>query len=216
METMKKTKITKKKNIKKADKLNNTYLMYEITSVNIDEQTAYAKDLKTNKLVKFTFKQLYTFEVVNVKKDEKKPTEKKQTEKKQTEKKPTEKKEEKKTVEPIDKYSVVLNAFTEFASEHDLEIETKYQKKKNALHVDLSGFKYLINLYDNAKKTVRIGANVVFDDSCTSVSYGVARERAQINIEQLPTFIEKIFKLYADEAKKKSDKVAEVAEKISK
>ena len=54
----------------------------------------------------------------------------------------------------------------------------------------------------------------MFDEACTSVSYGVARERAQINIEQLPTFIEKIFKLYADEAKKKSDKVAEVAEKI--
>ena len=203
---MKKTEIAKKQIIRKADKANNTYLMYEITSVNTDEQTARAKDLKTNKLVKFTFKQLYTFEVVNVKKDEKKPTEKK----------PTEKKNEKKTVEPIDKYTTVLNAFTDFASKHDLEIDTKYQQKKNALHVDLNGFKYLVNLYDNAKKTVRIGANVVFDESCTSVSYGVARERAQINIEQLPTFIEKIFKLYADDAKKKSEKVAEVAEKITK
>ena len=203
---MKKTEIAKKQIIRKADKANNTYLMYEITSINTDEQTARAKDLKTNKLVKFTFKQLYTFEVVNVKKDEKKPTEKK----------PTEKKNEKKTVEPIDKYTTVLNAFTDFADKHDLEIVTKYQQKKNALHVDLNGFKYLVNLYDNAKKTVRIGANVVFDESCTSVSYGVARERAQINIEQLPTFIEKIFKLYADDAKKKSEKVAEVAEKITK
>ena len=208
---MKKTEITKNQIIRKADKDNGGYLMYEITSVNTDEQTARAKDLRTNKLVKFTFRQLYTFGVVNVKKDEKKPTEKKPTEKK-----PTEKKDEKKTVEPIDKYATVLDAFTTFATEHDLEIATKYQQKKNALHVDLSGFKYLVNLYDNAKRTVRIGANVVFDDSCTSVSYGVARERAQINIEQLPKFIEKIFKLYADEAKKKSDKVAEVAEKISK
>ena len=208
---MKKTEITKNQIIRKADKANNTYLMYEITSINADEQTARAKDLRTNKLVKFTFKQLYTFEVVNVKKNDTTPTEKKPTEKK-----PTEKKEEKKTAEPIDKYSTVLDAFTAFADAHDLEIETKYQQKKNALHVNLNGFKYLVNLYDNAKKTVRIGANVVFDDSCTSVGYGVARERAQINIEQLPTFIEKIFKLYADEAKKKSDKVAEVAEKISK
>ena len=208
---MKKTEITKNQIIRKTDNDNGGYLMYEITSVNTDEQTARAKDLKTNKLVKFTFRQLYTFEVVTVKKEDKKPTEKKPTEKK-----PTEKKDEKKTVEPIDKYSVVLDAFTTFASENDLEIETKYQQKKNALHVDLSGFKYLVNLYDNAKKTVRIGANVVFDDSCTSVGYGVARERAQINIEQLPKFIEKIFTLYADEAKKKSDKVTEVAEKISK
>ena len=208
---MKKTEITKKQIIRKVDKDNGGYLMYEITSVNTDEQTARAKDLKTNKLVKFTFKQLYTFEVVNVKKDEKKPTEKKPTEKK-----PTEKKNEKKTVEPIDKYTTVLNAFTDFADKHDLEIVTKYQQKKNALHVDLNGFKYLVNLYDNAKKTVRIGANVVFDDSCTSVSYGVARERAQINIEQIPTFIEKIFKLYVDDAKKKTEKVAEVAEKITK
>ena len=198
---MKKIEITKNQIIKKADKANNTYLMYEITSINTDEQTARAKDLKTNKLVKFTFKQLYTFEVVNVKKEDKKPTEKK---------------EDKKTVEPIDKYSVVLNAFTTFASENDLKIETKYQQKKNALHVDLNGCKYLVNIYDNAKKTIRLGANVVFDDSCTSVSYGVARERAQINIEQLSNFIEKIFKLYVDEAKKKSDKLAEVAEKISK
>ena len=208
---MKKTEITKNQIIRKLDKDNGGYLMYEITSVNADEQTARAKDLKTNKLVKFTFKQLYTFEVVNVKKDEKKPTEKKPTEKK-----PTEKKDEKKTVEPIDKYTTVLSAFTAFADAHDLEIATKYQQKKNALHVDLNGFKYLVNLYDNAKKTIRIGANVVFDDSCTSVSYGVARERAQINIEQLPKFIAKIFKLYADDAKKKSDQVAEVAEKISK
>ena len=163
-------------------------------------------------MLKFTFRQLYTFEVVNVKKDEKKPTEKKTTEKKPTEKKQT----EKKTVETIDKYSTVLSAFTDFATKHDLEISTKYQQKKNALHVDLDGFKYLVNLYDNAKKTVRLGANVVFDDSCTSVSYGVAKERAQINIEQLPEFIEKIFKLYATEAKKKAEKVAEVAEKISK
>ena len=207
---MKKIEITKNQIIKKADKANNTYLMYEITSINTDEQTARAKDLKTNKLVKFTFKQLYTFEVVNVKKEDKKPTEKKE------DKKPTEKKEDKKTVEPIDKYSVVLNAFTTFASENDLKIETKYQQKKNALHVDLNGCKYLVNIYDNAKKTIRLGANVVFDDSCTSVSYGVARERAQINIEQLSNFIEKIFKLYVDEAKKKSDKLAEVAEKISK
>ena len=207
---MKKTEITKNQIIRKTDKDNGGYLMYEITSVNTDEQTARVKDLKTNKLVKFTFRQLYTFEVVNVKKDEKKPTEK------TAERKPTEKKEEKKTATPIDKYSVVLNAFTAFADAHDLEIDTKYQQKKNALHVDLSGFKYLVNLYDNAKKTVRIGANVVFDDSCTSVSYGVARERAHINIEQLPTFIEKIFKLYAAEAKKKSDKVVEVAEKIRK
>ena len=208
---MKKTEITKNQIIRKTDKDNGGYLMYEITSVNTDEQTARAKDLKTNKLVKFTFRQLYTFEVVTVKKEDKKPTEKKPTEKK-----PTEKKDEKKTVEPIDKYNVVLSAFTDFASEHDLEIATKYVQNKNALHVDLSGFKYLVNLYDNAKKTVRIDANVVFDDSCTSVGYGVARERAQINIEQLPKFIEKIFTLYADEAKKKSDKVTEVAEKISK
>ena len=208
---MKKTEITKNQMIRKADKANNTYLMYEITSVNTDEQTARAKDLKTNKLVKFTFKQLYTFEVVNVKKDDKKPTEKKPTDKK-----PTEKKEEKKTVEPIDKYTTVLNAFTDFADKHNLEIDTKYQQKKNALHVNLSGFKYLVNLYDNAKQTVRIGANVVVDESGTSVNYRVVHERAQINIEQLPKFIEKIFKLYADDAKKKSDKVAEVAEKISK
>ena len=169
---MKKNEITKNQIIRKTDKENGGYLMYEITSVNNDEQTARAKDLKTNKLVKFTFKQLYAFEKVNVKKDEKKPTEKT----------PTEKKEEKKTVEPIDKYANVLNAFTTFATEHDLEIETKYQQKKNALHVDLNGFKYLVNLYDNAKKTIRLGANVAFDDACTSVSYGVARERAQINI----------------------------------
>ena len=197
---MKKTEITKNQIIRKADKANGGYLMYEITSVNIDEQTARAKDLKTNKLVKFTFKQLYTFEKVNIKKDDKTPTAKTPTAK---------------TVEPIDKYSVVLNAFTAFASEHDLEIETKYQQKKNALHVDLNGFKYLVNLYDNAKKTIRLGANVVFDDSCTSVGYGVASERAQINIEQLPIFIEKIFKLYADEAKKQTEKVTEVAEKIN-
>ena len=203
---MKKSEIKKNQLIRKADKDNGGYLMYEITSVNTDEQTARAKDLKTNKLLKFTFKQLYTFEVVEVKKDEKKPTEKK----------PTEKKEAKKTTEPIDKYSVVLSAFTEFATKHDLEIDTKYQQKKNALHVNLNGFKYLVNLYDNAKKTLRIGANVVFDDSCTSVSYGVARERAQINIEQLPEFIEKIFKLYATEAEKKNAKVSAVAEKISR
>ena len=203
---MKKTEITKNQIIRKADKANGGYLMYEITSINTDEQTARAKDLKTNKLVKFTFKQLYTFEKVDVKKDEKT----------QTAKTPTAKTPTAKTVEPIDKYSVVLNAFTAFATEHDLEIETKYQQKKNSLHVDLNGFKYLVNLYDNAKKTIRLGANVVFDDSCTSVGYGVASERAQINIEQLPIFIEKIFKLYADEAKKKNDKVAEVAEKISK
>lgn len=198
---MKKTEITKNQIIRKANKDNGGYLMYEITSVNADEQTARAKDLKTNKLVKFTFRQLYMFELVNVKKEEKKPTEKKPTEK---------------TIEQIDKYSVVLSAFTDFATKHDLEIETKYQQKKNALHVDLDGFKYLVNLYDNAKKTVRIGANVVFDDACTSVSYGVARERAQINITQLPEFIAKIFKLYTDEAKKNAEKVAEVAEKISK
>lgn len=203
---MKKTEITKNTIIRKADKDNGGYLMYEITSVNADEQTVRAKDLKTNKLLKFTFRQLYTFETVNVKKDEKKPTEKK----------PIEKKETAKTVEPIDKYTTVLSAFTDFANKHELEIDTKYQQKKNALHVDLSGFKYLVNLYDNAKKTIRLGANVVFDDSCTSVSYGVARERAQINIEQLPEFIEKIFKLYATEAKKNADKVASVAEKISK
>ena len=203
---MKKTEITKNQIIRKADKTNNTYLMYEITSVNTDEQTARAKDLRTNKLLKFTFRQLYTFDTVNIKKDEKKPTEKK----------PIEKKPIEKTAEPIDKYSVVLDAFTAFANENDLEIDTKYQQKKNALHVDLNGFKYLVNLYDNAKKTIRLGANVVFDDSCTSVNYGVARERAQINIEQLPEFIEKIFKLYADEAKKNADKVASVAEKIRK
>lgn len=203
---MKKSEITKNTIIRKADKDNGGYLMYEITSVNLEEQTSRVKDLKNNKLVKFTFKQLYTFEKVDVKKDEKKPTEKK----------PTEKKETAKTVEPIDKYTTVLNAFTDFANKHELEIDTKYQQKKNALHVDLSGFKYLVNLYDNAKKTIRLGANVVFDDSCTSVSYGVARERAQINIEQLPEFIEKIFKLYATEAKKNADKVANVAEKISK
>ena len=203
---MKKTEITKNQIIRKADKTNNTYLMYEITSVNTDEQTARAKDLRTNKLLKFTFRQLYTFDTVNIKKDEKKPTEKK----------PIEKKPIEKTAEPIDKYTTVLDAFTAFANENDLEIDTKYQQKKNALHVDLNGFKYLVNLYDNAKKTIRLGANVVFDDSCTSVNYGVARERAQINIEQLPEFIEKIFKLYADEAKKNADKVASVAEKIRK
>ena len=203
---MKKTEITKNQIIRKADKTNNTYLMYEITSVNTDEQTARAKDLRTNKLLKFTFRQLYTFDTVNIKKDEKKPTEKK----------PIEKKPIEKTAEPIDKYTTVLDAFTAFANENDLEIETRYQQKKNALHVDLNGFKYLVNLYDNAKKTIRLGANVVFDDSCTSVNYGVARERAQINIEQLPEFIEKIFKLYADEAKKNAEKVASVAEKISK
>lgn len=196
---MKKNEISKNQLIRKADKDNGGYLIYEITSVNADEQTACAKDLKTNKLVKFTFRQLYTFEKVNVKKDAKKPTEKTV---------------EKKTVETIDKYSTVLSAFTAFADTHNLEIDTKYQQKKNALHVDLNGFKYLINLYDNAKKTIRLGANVVFDESCTSVSYGVARERAQINIEQLPAFIEKIFKLYADEAKKNAEKVANVAEKI--
>lgn len=205
---MKKNEITKNQLIRKADKLNGGYLMYEITSVNADEQTAHAKNLRTNKSVKFTFKQLYTFEAVDVKRDEKKPLEKKD------EKKPTEKKDEKKTVELIDKYSTVLSAFTAFADAHNLEIETKYQQKKNALHVDLNGFKYLVNLYDNAKKTVRLGANVVFDDSCTSVSYGVARERAQINIEQLSKFIEKIFKLYTAEAKKHVEKAAEVAEKI--
>ena len=203
---MKKTEITKNQIIRKADKTNNTYLMYEITSVNTDEQTARAKDLRTNKLLKFTFRQLYTFDTVNIKKDEKKPTEKK----------PIEKKPIEKTAEPIDKYTTVLDAFTAFANENDLEIETRYQQKKNALHVDLNGFKYLVNLYDNAKKTIRLGANVVFDDSCTSVNYGVARERAQINIEQLPEFIEKIFKLYADEAKKNAEKVASVAEKIRK
>lgn len=207
---MKKSEIMKNQIIRKADKNTNSYLMYEITSVNADEQTARAKDLKTNKSIKFTFKQLYTFEVVEVKKDEKKPTEKK------AEHKPTEKKATEKTLEPIDKYTTVLNAFTDFADTHNLEIETKYQQKKNALHVDLNGFKYLVNLYDNAKKTIRIGANVVFDESCTTVSYGVARERAQINIEQLPEFIAKIFKLYATEEKKKTKKVAEVAEKISK
>ena len=203
---MKKNEIVRNQLIRKVDKDNGGYLMYELTSVNADEQTARAKDLKTNKLVKFTFKQLYMFELVDVKKDEKKPTEKK----------PTEKKEEKKPTEPLDKYTTVLSAFTAFANENDLELETKYQQKKNALHVDLNGFKYLVNLYDNAKKTVRLGANVVFDDSCTSVNYGVARERAQINIEQLPEFIEKIFKLYATEAKKNAEKVANVAEKISK
>lgn len=203
---MKKTEITKNQIIRKADKTNNTYLMYEITSVNTDEQTARAKDLRTNKLLKFTFRQLYTFDTVNIKKDEKKPTEKK----------PIEKKPIEKTAEPIDKYTTVLDAFTAFANENDLDIDTKYQQKKNALHVDLNGFKYLVNLYDNAKKTIRLGANVVFDDSCTSVNYGVARERAQINIEQLPEFIEKIFKLYATEAKKNAEKVSEVAEKISK
>ena len=196
---MKKTEITKNQLIRKADKDNGGYLMYELTSVDTNAQTARAKDLRTSKLVKFTFRQLYAFEVVNIKKDEKKPTEKKPTEN---------------TTETLDKYSTVLNAFTEFANKHELEIETKYQQKKNALHVDLDGFKYLINLYDNAKKTVRLGANVVFDESCTSVSYGVARERAQINIEQLPKFIEKIFKLYVDEAKKKTEKVANVAENI--
>ena len=66
---MKKTEITKNQIIRKADKTNNTYLMYEITSVNTDEQTAHAKDLKTNKLLKFTFKQLYTFDTVNIKKE---------------------------------------------------------------------------------------------------------------------------------------------------
>ena len=203
---MKKTEITKNQIIRKADKDNGGYLMYEITSVNTDEQTVHVKDLKTNKLVKFTFKQLYTFEVVTVKKDEKKSTDKKSTEKK----------DEKKTVEPIDKYTTVLDAFTAFANENDLEIATKYQQKKNALHVDLNGFKYLVNLYDNAKHTVRLGANVVFDNSCTSVSYGVVRERAQINIAQLPQFIEKIFKLYVDDAKKKTEKVTKVAEKIHK
>lgn len=207
---MKKNEIVKNQLIRKADKDNGGYLMYELTSVDTNAQTARAKDLKTNKLVKFTFKQLYAFEKVDVKKDEKKPTEKK------ADKKPTEKKATEKTTEPIDKYSTVLSAFTDFAEKHNLEIETKYQQKKNALHVDLNGFKYLINLYDNAKKTIRLGANVVFDDSCTSVSYGVARERAQINIEQLPEFIEKIFKFYVDEAKKNAEKVAEVAEKISK
>ena len=208
---MRKNEITKNQLIRKADKDKNGYLIYEITSVDTNAQTAHAKDLKTNKLVKFTFKQLYTFEKVDVKKDEKKPTEKKPTEKKPTEKKATEK-----TAEPIDKYSIVLNSFTAFADKHDLEIDTKYQQKKNALHVNLNGFKYLVNLYDNAKRTIRLGANVVFDDSCTSVNYGVVRERAQINIEQLADFIEKIFKLYADEAKKNAEKVAEVAEKISK
>lgn len=198
---MKKTEITTNQIIRKVDKEHGGYSMYELTSVNTEEQTARAKDLRTNKLLKFTFRQLYTFEVVDVKKEEKKPIEKKPIES---------------TVEPIDKYSVVLNAFTDFAEKHNLDIDTKYQQKKNALHVDLNGFKYLINLYDNAKKTIRLGANVVFDDACTSVSYGVARERAQINIEQLPAFIEKIFKLYADEAKKNADKVANVAEKISK
>lgn len=203
---MKKTEITKNQLIRKVDKEHGGYLMYGIVDINNTEQTALVKNLKTNKLVKFTFRQLYTFEVVHVKKAEKKPTEK-TVEKKNT---------EKKTVETIDKYSTVLNAFTDFADKHNLEIDTKYQQKKNALHVDLNGFKYLINLYDNAKKTIRLGANVVFDESCTSVSYGVARERAQINIEQLPTFIEKIFKLYADDAKKNAEKVANVAEKISK
>lgn len=207
---MKKNEIAKNQIIRKADKTNGGYLMYELTSIDTDTQTARAKDLKTNKLLKFTFKQLYTFELVNVKKDEKKPTEKK------AERKPTEKKAEKKIAEPIDKYTTVLNAFTDFANTHNLEIETKYQQKKNALHVDLSGFKYLINLYDNSKKTVRLGANVVFDDACTTVSYGVVRERAQINIEQLSEFIEKIFKLYVDEAKKKTEKVTKVADKISK
>lgn len=207
---MRKNEIVKNQLIRKADKDNGGYLMYEITSVDTNAQTARAKDLKTNKLLKFTFRQLYTFELVNVKKDEKKPTEKK------AEHKPIEKKAEKKTVETIDKYSIVLSAFTDFADTHNLEISTKYQQKKNALHVDLSGFKYLVNLYDNAKKTVRLGANVVFDDSCTSVSYGVVRERAQINIEQLSEFIAKIFKLYVADEKKKTAKVAEVAEKISK
>ena len=207
---MKKTEITKNQLIRKVDKDNGGYLIYEITSVNADEQTARAKDLKTNKLVKFTFRQLYTFEKEDVKKDEKKPTEKKD------EKKPIEKKETEKTAEPIDKYSTVLNSFTAFADENNLEIETKYQQKKNALHVNLSGFKYLVNLYDNNKKTIRLGANVVFDEACTSVSYGVVRERAQINVAQLPEFIEKIFKLYATEAKKNAEKVSKVAEKISK
>ena len=213
---MKKTEITKNQIIRKADKDNGGYLMYELTSVDTNAQTARAKDLRTNKLVKFTFRQLYAFELVEIKNDEKKPTEKKPTENKPTEKKKTAKKETAKTSEPIDKYTTVLSAFTDFATKHDLEIDTKYQQKKNALHVDLNGFKYLVNLYDNAKKTVRIGANVVFDDSCTSVSYGVAKERAQINIEQLPEFIEKMFKLYANEAKKNAEKVANVAEKISK
>lgn len=207
---MKKNEITKKQMIRKADKDNGGYLMFEITSVDTNAQTVRAKDLKTNKLVKFTFKQLYTFEKVDVKKDEKKPIEKK------AERKPTEKKEEKKTVETIDKYSTVLNAFTDFANKHNLEIDTRYQQKKNALHVDLNGFKYLINLYDNSKKTIRLGANVVFDESCASVSYGVAKERAQINIEQLSDFIAKIFKLYVEEEKKKNEKVSKVAEKISK
>lgn len=206
---MKKNEILKNQTIRKEDKDNGGYLMYEITSVDPNAQTVRAKDLKTNKLVKFTFKQLYMFEKVDVKKDEKKPTEKK------AERKPIEKKDATKIVEP-NKFTTVLNAFTAFADTHNLEIDTKYQQKKNALHVDLNGFKYLVNLYDNAKKTVRLGANVVFDDSCTSVNYGVVRERTQINIEQLPEFIEKIFKLYADEAKKNAEKVAEIAEKIGK
>lgn len=206
---MKKNEIIKNQIIRKVDKDNGGYLMYELTSVDTNAQTARAKDLKTNKLVKFTFKQLYTFELVNVRKDEKKPTEKKK------EHEPIENTEIKKIVAQ-DKFTTVLNEFTAFATAHNLEIDTKYQQKKNALHVNLNGFKYLVNLYDNAKKTIRLGANVVFDDSCTSVNYGVVRERAQINIEQLSEFIEKIFKLYADETKKNAEKVSKVAEKIIK